>query len=230
MTTALDIIKRSMRLLGVYSIGEEPSASESQDCLTALNALMGTLSNSAMVYAKTLDSIAITAGQSSVTVGPSGATVTARPVEVLSESYFLSSNVSYPLSVFTLQQYNDLGLKTTQGIPVGIWPQMDMPDVTLTFWPVPSQAMTLKLWSTKLLTSFPALTTAVSLPPGYDDAIAYLLAETIAPEFQVEPPPSVMRGAQRSRRMLKRTNLEVPKLSMPAEVVGRPFFIDIRQL
>lgn len=222
MTTAIDLIKRSLRQLGVYAIGEDPSADESQDCLTALNALLGSMANSPqLIYAKTLDAIALTAAQSSVTVGPSGATITTRPVEILPESYLTLSGVSYPLDVFTLQQYNDISVKASQGIPVGIWPQMSMPNITLTFWPVPSQAMTLNLWSNKQVTSFATLTTDVSLPPGYDEMLAYLLAEAMAPEFQVDPiPVAVLRGASRSRRVLKRTNLQVPRLAMPAVVVG----------
>lgn len=228
--TAIDVIKRSLRMLGVFSTGEEPSADEARDALTALNALMGSLSNGGMVYAKTLDTIAIAAGTQSITVGPSGDTETDRPVQVLSQSYLQMGDVSYPLSIYTLQKYNSVGLKTVQGIPCAIWPQMDMPDITLTFWPVPDQAMTLKLWSNKLIASFPSLTTEVMLPPGYEEALAYLLAEAIAPEYEVAVPASVLRGAQRARRTLKRTNLQVPILALPGEVVGRPVFVDIREL
>jgi hypothetical protein len=211
VATALDYLKRSLRLLGVYAIGEEPSADEAQDGLTALNALMGTLSNTGLIYAKTLDTIALTASQASVTVGPTGTTVTPRPVRVLDQSYIVLDGVSFPLKVLTLQEYNDVAVKDSEGIPVGIWPQMDMPDATITFWPVPSQAMTLQLWSDKVLTSFPALNTDVTLPQGYDEAIPFMLAEVIAPEYQVAVPADVGRIAARSRRVLKRTNLQVPK-------------------
>lgn len=221
MATALDVIKRSMRMLGVYSIGEDPSPEESQDSLTALNAFLGTMANSPqLIYAKTLDTINLAATVASVTVGPSGGTITTRPVEVLPESYIVLGGVSYPLGVWTLQQYNDIAVKATQGIPAGIWPQMDMPNITLTLWPVPSEAMTLNLWSNKQVTTFPTLTTTVTLPPGYEDMLAYLLAEAMAPEFEVEVPAAVLRGAGRARRVLKRTNLQVPRLSMPAVVVG----------
>lgn len=222
MTTALDLIKRSMRMLGVYSIGEDPSPDESQDSLTALNSLLGSMANSPqLIYAKTLDTIALTAADASITVGPTGETVTTRPVEVLPESYVVLSGVSYPLAVFTLQQYVGIPVKASQGIPAGLWPQMDMPNITLTFWPVPSSAMTLNLWSNKQVTTFPALTTVVTLPPGYEEMLAYLLAEAMAPEFDVDPVPvAVVRGAGRARRVLKRTNLQVPTLALPSIMLG----------
>jgi hypothetical protein len=218
MTTALDIFKRSTRLLGVSASGEEPSAEETADGLTALNALIGTLSNTALVYAKTLDSISVAAGTSSITVGPSGTTITTRPVRVLDDSYFVMGSLSYPLEIMTLQQYNDISDKTTSATPVGIHVQADVPNITISFWPVPSEAITLKLWSDKLIASTLSAATVLSLPPGYEDALAYLLAESIAPEYETEPSPSVMRGVMRSRRLLARTNLQIPQLSMPSKL------------
>lgn len=212
MTTALDIIQRSARMLGVLAKGESLDASDAADGLVALNALMGSLSNGPMVYAKTLDTISLTGGTPSITVGPSGTTIAARPVKVLDESYIANGSVTYPLRVFTDQQYSDVSVKTTQGIPEAVWPLMNMPDVQLTFWPVPIGGLTLNLWSIKALSTFPALTTTVSLPPGYEDALAFWLAEVIAPEYEVEPPATVLRVGARLRRQLSLTNLQVPML------------------
>lgn len=222
MTTALDVIKRSMRMLGVLGIGETPSAEETVDGLMALNALIGTISNTGLVYVKSLDSIAVSAGTASITVGPSGGTVATRPVNVLGDSYFVIGDESYPLDLWTLQQYNAIESKASEGTPVGIWVKPDMPNVTITFYPVPNEALTLKLWSNKPITGTLAAATSLSLPPGYDDALAYLVAESIAPEYEKPITPDLMRGIIRSRKLLKRTNLSVPQLSLPPEIAGRP--------
>lgn len=227
MTTSLDTIKRSLRMLGVYSTGEDPSAEESQEALAALNGMLALMSGTGLVYVKSLDTISLTANDTSITVGPSGETVTGRPVQVLGESYIDLGGVSYPLQVLTLDQYNAASVKATTGIPVGIWPQMDMPDITLTFWPVPSEAMTLNLWSNKVLTGDLDLTTILAFPPGYDDLLAYLLAESLAPEYEVEVPAAVMRGAGRARRIIKRLNFQVPLQRLPVEVCG-PYYANWR--
>lgn len=211
-TTALDIIKRALRLLGVYAKGEEPSPEESADGLAALNALMGSLSNTPLVYAKTLDAISLEAGVTSITVGPTGSTVTERPMRVLEDSYIQSGSVSYPLDVFTAQQYGDVAVKGEQGIPVAVWPLMGMPDVTLTFWPVPTSGLDLYLWSTKALATFPALTTEVSLPEGYEDLLSHELGDALGPEYQTALPAAAARRLARLRRNLKRTNLQVPQI------------------
>jgi hypothetical protein len=231
MTTALDIIKRSMRLLGVYSIGEDPTAAESADALTALNALVDTLPNSPLtIHSKTLDSITLVANQASYTVGPSGATVTPRPVEVLDISYITYQGVDYGLSKATQQDYNSIDVKTIGGIPGLIYPLMDMPNITVYLWPVPSEVMTLNLWSVKALTSFPALNTVVSLPLGYEQFLAFFLAETLAPEFEVQVPESVARECARIRRAIKRTNTEVPRLTMPYGIPNGNQYVDWRSL
>jgi hypothetical protein len=121
----------------------------------ALNAMMAALSNTPLVYAKTLDTIALTAGVASITVGPSGTTVTTRPVQVLADSYLTNGSVSYPLDVFTQDQYSAVPVKTTQGIPTSITPLMLMPDAQLTFYPVPIGGLTLNLWSMKALSTLP---------------------------------------------------------------------------
>lgn len=222
MTTALDIIKRSVRMLGVYATGEELSAQEAQDARSVLDALMGEVSNGAMIYAKTLDSIALSASVASITVGPSGTVITARPVRVLPESYIDLSGVSFPLQVLSLQEYTDIAVKASSGIPVGIYVQPDMPNVTVTLWPVPSQAMTLNLWSDKLVASFPSLTTVVSLPPGYENALAPMLAVELAPEYEIAVPDAVAKLAARGRRVIKRTNVQVPRLTLDIPGMGSP--------
>jgi hypothetical protein len=215
VTTALDLISRSLRMLGVYAKGESPDPSESADALMALNALMGSLSNTPLVYAKTLDTIALTAGVSSITVGPSGTTVTTRPVQVLADSYLTNGSVSYPLDVFTQDQYSAVSVKTTQGIPESITPLMLMPDAQLTFYPVPIGGLTLNLWSMKALSGFPTLTTTASLPPGYEAAIPPFLAEELAPEYQMPVPPAVQVLARRHRRNLANANVSMPILKTP---------------
>jgi hypothetical protein len=105
-----------------------------------------------------------------------------------------------------------------------------MPDVTVCLWPVPSEAMTLKLWSAKPITGTLTLATSLSLPPGYERMLAYVLAEDMAPEYQVEPSPTVVRKASAARKVLKRTNAEIPQMDMPYGVPPVRGFLDIRQL
>lgn len=227
-TTALDLIKRAMRLNGVYNIGEEPSSDESTDMLAALNAMLDSwATDSTLVYAQSKDVISLTANQTSVSVGPSGTFVTDRPIEVLSESNIVIGTTVYPLDLLNLDQYNSIRTPSTTGTPRGIWCLMSMPDIVVTPYPIPSEAMTLNLWSMKQVRNFTGLTTLVALPPGYARALAYNLAVEIAPEYEREANPSVMRIAANTMRLVKRGNLRINPLgfspAIPSYVRGDIF-------
>lgn len=231
MTTAVDIISRSMRLIGVYAIGEPLSADESQTGLEALNALVSSLGNSnLLIAAKTLDTVPLTQNQGTYQIGPSGADlVTPRPIQVFDSSTITYQGVDYPLSVWTLQDYNSITIKNIGGTPGVIYPQMDMPNITVSLWPVPGESgMTLNLWSNKEIASFPTLITTVTLPPGWDQMLAYLLAEIIAPEFSAQVPNAVMKEIARIRKNIKRTNLQVPLMQMPYGIPDNNTWVDWR--
>jgi hypothetical protein len=219
--TALDLIKRAYRLIGVYAIGETPSADESQDALAALNAMLGEWANEKlMLYAASLDSITLTPSVGSYTIGPTGTTVSPRPESIDPSTYLDLNGVSYPLDVVTLDQYNSLPVKTlTSNLPEFIWFNPTFPNATLTLYPTPSSAATLKLWSWKPLMEFATLTDVLTLPPGYENAITFNLAEALAPENEIQVPASVHMKAVTSKKKLKRTNFTPQFLEFPASVV-----------
>jgi hypothetical protein len=222
MTTALDIIKRSMRLAGVYSLGEEPSAEETTAGLTALNSMIETWANSSLlIYSQTLDAIPMVAGTSVYTLGPAGTFVTTRPMEVLNTSYVVYQTVSYPAPLMTLEEYNTIAFKAqTAEFPWQIWYEANYPAGTLTVYPTPSQASTLNLWSLKPLTGFTNLTDTVDLPPGYYDALCFNMAVVFGPEFDGSSiPPSVVQNAANFKRGLKRTNYRPLIMPLPSAVL-----------
>lgn len=220
-----------MRALGVLSIGETPDAQESSDCLFALNGLMGSLGNSPlMIFARTNEPLSLVASTASYTIGPTGGLVTTRPIEVLESSNIIYQGVTYPMVKWTLPDYQQIIVTNTEGIPTGFYAQMNMPDITLTFWPVPSEAMTFNMWSDKQITEFTSLTQSLVMPPGYDRALAFLLAVEMAPEFETEPSPNLLRLCAQARKMIKRTNTEVPRLQMPYGIPDNNTYADWRTL
>lgn len=231
MTTAVDIIQRAMRLLGVYTVGDPISADEAQTGLQVLNSLVDSLANnSLLIYVKTLDSIPLTVNQASYEIGPSGADlVTTRPVEVMQSSTITYQGVDYPLTKWTLQDYNTISIKNIGGTPGVMYPQMGFPNITVFLWPVPGMSsMTLNLWSNKTVTSFPALTTTVSLPPGWEKMLTFLLAEDLSAEYQVPVPQEVAKQAATIRKNIKRTNKQVPLMAMPYGIPANNTWVDWR--
>lgn len=222
MATANSIIERAMRLTGNLGVGESLDDSEAQDGLEALNTMLDSwATENLFVYAMSLDSITLIPGTAAYTVGPTGGTVSDRPIVVDSSSYVVMDGISYPLVSLSLQEYNDLTLKTLDTtIPEALWYNPTFPNGTVTLYPVPKQAMTLKLWSQKVITSFASLTTDLSLPPGYKRAIELSLAEEFGPEFETEANRTLMRKAASARKNIKRINFKPTSLYMPGSVLS----------
>lgn len=225
LITAQTIIKRALRLIGVYAVGESLSAEDAQDGLASLNSLVGSLSNSRLlINAMTLDTLALTAGRAEYTVGTSGDIETTRPVRIDPSSYVTKAGISYPLKFVDATDYNSLPEKAAQGdAPEYVWVNGSYPDTTLTFYPVPGSGFTLNLWSWKEFERFSSITDPVSLPQGYEEMLAFNLAQSIAPEYETEASAEVKRQAMLTMKRIKRTNTAVPCVALPNAVLPRYF-------
>ena len=75
--TALDLIKRALRLLGVEASGETPGVNESTEALNVLNMMLDQWSlEKLMVYTLTNNLFTVTAGVTTYTMGPAGSGAT----------------------------------------------------------------------------------------------------------------------------------------------------------
>jgi len=223
MATVGDQINGALRLIGQLAEGEVPSAETSADCLTAFNQMIDSWSTERLSVFSTQDqTFTWPSATASRTVGPTGQLVGTRPVAVDESTYFVLNGISYPLSIVNQDQYNAIALKTaTSTIPQVLWVNMDMPDATLTVFPVPSSSFTLHLVSVTPLTQPATLATSLVIPPGYLRAFRFNLAVEIANEFGVEAPPTVKRVADHSKRNLKSINNPMDVMQMPSALVSR---------
>jgi hypothetical protein len=222
MATAVSMIERAMRLAGNLGVGEALEAAEAEDGLEALNSMLDSWSTDEMfVYVLSQDAIALTPGLATYTIGPSGSTISGRPVVVNPATYLVIGGISYPITLSTTEQYSDITLKALDtAIPQVLWANPTFPNMTLTLYPVPNIAATLQLWSLKTLQSFPALTTILQLPPGTEEAVVMSLAEVFCLEFSTEPSRTLVRKAAAARKRIRRVNYRPRFLELPAEVLA----------
>ena len=223
-TTANDQINGALRLLGVLAEGETPSAATSQDALVALNQMIDSWSTERLAVFSTQDQVfSWPPGAISRTLGPTGDFVGERPILVDDSTYFRdpSSGISYGLKLINQQQYNGIAVKTvTSTYPQVMWVNMEYPDIYMAVYPVPTKVLEFHIVSVNPLTAPANLATVLAFPPGYLRAFRYCLACELAPEFGVEPSPTVMRVAMTSKRNLKRINNPDDIMSMPYSIVA----------
>jgi hypothetical protein len=223
MATAQEQIEGALRLIGQLAAGEEATADDLADGLTALNQMLDSWSTERLsVFCLQDQTFTWTVGERSRTVGPTGDFVGTRPVLVDPSTYFKWNNVSYPLAIANADQYNGIALKTVNSaLPQVLYPNMTMPDATLYIYPVPTVAIELHLISVTELTQPATLATSLVIPPGYLRAYRYNLAVEIASEFGIEVPQKVSRIAELSKRTIKRINNPQNLMVMPYSLIGR---------
>jgi len=205
MTTARGIITKALQKIGALTKSESPSADEISDGLDALNMMVSSWANdSLLVYARAWETFSLTGNQASYTMGTGGVFNTSRPVSIIS-AYVRIGTTDYALEPIDDQTYvNYIQQKATGGIPQFYTNDNAMPLVTIRLWPVPSASYSIFLLSEKALTAFD-IDTVILLPPGWERALVYNLANEIAPEYGQPADQSVFKIADDSLRAIKQS-------------------------
>jgi hypothetical protein len=223
-TTAGDQINAALRLIGQLAEGEVPSAATAQDALTAMNQMIDSWNTERLSVFSTQDQVfSWPPNAISRTLGPSGDFVGNRPILLDDSTYFkdASTGISFGIKIINQQQYDGIAVKTvTSTYPQVIWINMNYPDIEMYVYPVPTRVLEWHFISVDELHQAASLSTVLALPPGYLRAFKYNLACELAPEFGVEPSPTVSRIAMTSKRNLKRINNPDDIMSLPYSIVG----------
>lgn len=208
MATAATIIDRSLRLLGQIGAGETPTDDEYADALESLNALLDSWRNEKLLcYAMQEETLTLANADASYTIGAGGDLNTTRPIEI-AYAWIVDGDVSYDVQPMSEAEYAAIPAKTT----AADWPDRylfrpTMPTATLIVYPVPNATRTMKIVTRVILSSLSTTATTVTLPPGWERALANNLAIEIAPEYEASVPGSVLKAATESLAGIKRANL-----------------------
>ena len=223
-TTAGDQINGALRLIGQLAEAETPSAATAEDSLVALNQMIDSWNTERLSVFSTQDQVfSWTPGLITRTLGPTGDFVGNRPILIDDSTYFRdpASGISFGIKLINQQQYNGIAVKTvTSTYPQVMFVNMTYPDITMTVYPVPTKVLEWHFVSVEELTTPALLSTPLAFPPGYLRAFKYNLACELAPEFGVEPSPTVQRIAMTSKRNLKRINNPDDIMSLPYSIVA----------
>ena len=219
-----DQIVGALRLLGVLAEGETPSSETANDSLMALRQMIDSWNTERLSVFSTQDQVFNwPAGERNRTLGPTGDFVGERPVLLDDSTYFRDpqTNVSYGIKFINQQQYNGIAVKTvTSTYPQVIFTNMTYPNIDMVIYPVPLRLLEWHFISVEKLSQPANLATTILFPPGYLRAFRYNLACELAPEFGIEPSPTVSRIAMYSKRDLKRINNPDDIMALPYSIVG----------
>jgi hypothetical protein len=223
--TALELIKNSMRKLGVIATGETPTAAESTDALAALNDVIESYNIEGLtLWDRVAQSFTLVPGTASYAIGPSGALVTTplRPVEIKGV-YGSFNGVDCRAAEWTYDQYLAASVKATSEL----FPQRyayinHYPNGRLFLWPTPAQAITLNIDYFEQIAALTSLATVMAFPPGYIRALQWELAGELAADYGVSINETQAVGIRSSKAMLKKSNRRPSVSRMDRSLLSGP--------
>lgn len=181
MTTANQLITRSMQALGILGRTEVPSAAESNDALVCFNAMLDSWSNGEdmLSYVVLERSFTLQIGVQSYTIGTGGTINVSRPADI-SQAYVRDAGGNnFLMEILTRDKWNQIGNRSssiTSQIPDTMFYDPQFPLGVINIFPTPLIAYTCFFDSTQDLVDPASLTATISMPGGYERAYVLNLA------------------------------------------------------
>lgn len=220
MTTYRDLITGSLRLLGVKAQGQVATGAEAVDGLAVLNELIDSFNaTGTLLYTTKTRVWTLTTTTLPFTIGPTGLIVeTIRPTRLYGawwRDLSNTPNTDRRLQVLADTDYNDIVAKTTTSdFPDAIYLDAQWPNANIYVWPAPaSTTKALVLQYPTPLNSGVSLDDTESLPPAYRQMLRFNLAVMLAPEYGIEPSPTIVSAAISSRQLVEQANWRAYEMS-----------------
>ena len=199
MSTANDIIEAAYGHIGVIGQGKTMNAYLAQKGLKALNNMLSMWSTEPfLVISRTSDDYTVVTAATQFTIGSGGTINTVRPEQIV-DGYIRIGGSDYPLDIFTMGEYNDIGYKSAGAYPSCLWYEPSYPLGVISFDSKVAAGHIIHIDSYKPFTAFAGLTTTVAFPAGYEEAMEFNLALRLAPANGKTPNQFVVGFAQQEK-------------------------------
>lgn len=226
MPSVRSICEDTLTELGVLGEGESMTATQGARALLRLqNQIDAWAANRLTLALQTRTVFTLTSGSSSVTLGPTGATVTMpRPVWIDSAAYIIPASspaVENPggLAILSRDEFAAISIKAlSSALPQVCFYQTSTDTVlgTLTFWPVVSQNVSIVIYTPTAVGVPASLDSILTGPPGYQEAFMYQLAVRLVNPFGLDIANFPLLGglAREAFDTIKRVNVQPGTLGM----------------
>lgn len=189
------LIKSSLRLLGVGHRGEPIIADEINDANMALNIMLKAWQADGLhLWKREEMTLPLLAGVAEYTLGPTGNVVMQRPLRIVEcvRRDVTANNIDVPLNKLSLQEYYKLSNKFFTGIPVSYVYDPQLDNGKFTIWQVPDATIVAR-YDIVIVYLFP-MEDMINTQDDFDcptewlEAIKYGLAVRLADEYGIDAP------------------------------------------
>lgn len=218
MATVTSIVKLALKDAGIIGGRETPTDDEMQDAFDTLNQMLAMWrTQSLTVYCQKQEVIAVT-GATSYTIGAGGNLNIERPVDVDGVFWRLNGLDTPLIPITSFEDYQDIGIKSLQGTPSNYYYLPSYPLGVLYAFPIPSDG-SLYLTLKQPMPVYTTINDDISLPPEYEGAIRWNLAEMLCATFGMPITVELDRFAKQTKRALKIINTQLKTMRMPDAVL-----------
>jgi hypothetical protein len=209
--TVGDIITQARKANGTLGDGIVIAAEEASDDLMALNMMLAEWSASGYgIFVDTEETFTLTANKYIYDWG-SAATATnfvsPRPNDICDQTFLRIGEVDYKVGLIGQAEYDSISDKTiTKAWPNKIFFEASYPLARVYLYPVPDQAYSIHITSSKVMDSLVNLVDTVVLPSQYAAALKWNLSMEIAPNYGVQVTPIIANRAKVSLNIVKALN------------------------
>lgn len=213
-----DLINEALGHLGVYT-GDALSAADMQSAFTTFLLLMDGWAAEPLTIFERGEALTFTtiAGEASYSLGVTSSNPSApQPlwsVSALPANYDAitqgpaGTGLELPVKVAGEYEYVHLPLKGLQSsILEKCWIQTQASSHVLNFWPTPSAAIPINLYTSQRIPAFSAISNSFTLPPGYMEALVFELAAKLSAKFGASLPEWLPTALSDAKSKIKAAN------------------------
>lgn len=220
LNTAGDLISLAFKASMILGVGQTPSAEDSNDALNVLNLLLSEWQLNRWVVYDLVETVLSSTAETSYSVGPSADFNTSSPRPDKIDAAFarlISTGEDYPLFPFMSREgYDKVANKSLAGIPYSYFYDPGLSTTgTIYFYPVPADTYELHINSKASLGQLDALTSSLTLPAPYTNALLWNLAANLRPMYGLPADQTVALRAQATLSSLINSIAQVPQAVQP---------------
>lgn len=226
-TTPGDIIQLALKTANVLGVGQTASAEDTNDAFNLMNMMMAQWQRRRYMVYQLITASKQATGQEVYTVGPGADFDIPRPAKLESAFFRQLSGgpqpVDYPFTILRAREdYNRISIKSLNAFPQYVFYDGGNPLGNLYAWPIPNNQYEIFITVMQQLQQFETIADEITLPPEYKAALLWNLTLELYPVYGLQVNEVVARKAEASMRIIEEANTQLPRLSMPAALQGRP--------
>ncbi len=188
--TAREVITYALRKLRIVDAVENVSGTDAALAMQELNVMLkGWQLEGPNLWRVTSGELALVANQASYTLA------TQHPFRIVNANFYQSGR-EVPMFLLTQEEYNELPLKLSTGIPTTYYYDAQRDDGTLYVWPVLAAANgeTIRFTYQRRFQDVSTLDKNIDIPQEYLGLVGYSLAHELMPTFGVDNPEITKRA------------------------------------